>query len=199
MCPPGYHHNGFVATNALGHMMYGYTLLAPMNQDRHNNIQSAQIWQKQDEHNIYTIMKTVCPRGYHMMYGYTLLVPINQDGHNDTQSAQIWEKHDEHNIYAIMKRRVHCFHDCISIMLILLLWDLSTPCHGSLITTYIMLLSYQCVTVHHVPKYMSCHKATVVIILFSWLRIYYAHLAFVKFEHSVCCGSLMSTYIMLLA
>ena len=25
--PPAYHHSGFVATNALGHMMYGYTLL----------------------------------------------------------------------------------------------------------------------------------------------------------------------------
>ena len=24
MCPPGYHHNGFVASHALGHMMYGY-------------------------------------------------------------------------------------------------------------------------------------------------------------------------------
>ena len=24
MCPPGYHHNGFVETHALGHMMYGY-------------------------------------------------------------------------------------------------------------------------------------------------------------------------------
>ena len=23
MCHPGYHHNGFVATHALGHMMYG--------------------------------------------------------------------------------------------------------------------------------------------------------------------------------
>ena len=34
MCPPppGYHHNGFVTTQALGHMMYGYTLLVPMNQ-----------------------------------------------------------------------------------------------------------------------------------------------------------------------
>ena len=32
MCPPGYHHNGFVATHALGRMMYGYTLLLPMNQ-----------------------------------------------------------------------------------------------------------------------------------------------------------------------
>ena len=32
MCPPSYHHNGFVATHALGHMMYGHTLLVPMNQ-----------------------------------------------------------------------------------------------------------------------------------------------------------------------
>ena len=24
MCLPGYHHNGFVATHALGHMMYVY-------------------------------------------------------------------------------------------------------------------------------------------------------------------------------
>ena len=32
MCPPGYHYNGFVATHALGHMIYGYTLLVPMNQ-----------------------------------------------------------------------------------------------------------------------------------------------------------------------
>ena len=32
MCPPGYHHNGFVATHVLGHMMYGYTLLVPVNQ-----------------------------------------------------------------------------------------------------------------------------------------------------------------------
>ena len=32
MCPPGYHHSGFVVTHALGHMMYGYTLLVPKNQ-----------------------------------------------------------------------------------------------------------------------------------------------------------------------
>ena len=24
MCPPGYHHNGFVPNHALGHVMYGY-------------------------------------------------------------------------------------------------------------------------------------------------------------------------------
>ena len=32
MCPPSYHHNGFVATDALGHMIYDYILLVPMNQ-----------------------------------------------------------------------------------------------------------------------------------------------------------------------
>ena len=31
MCSPGYHHNGFVAAHALGHMMYGCTLMVPMN------------------------------------------------------------------------------------------------------------------------------------------------------------------------
>ena len=34
ICPPGYNYNGFVATHALGHTMYGYTLLVPMNQRR---------------------------------------------------------------------------------------------------------------------------------------------------------------------
>ena len=32
MCPPGYHYNSFVATHALGHMMYSCTLLVPMKQ-----------------------------------------------------------------------------------------------------------------------------------------------------------------------
>ena len=30
--------------------------------------------------------------------------------------------------------------------------------------------------------------------LFSWLHIFYAHLASVRFEHSVCCESLMTNY-----
>ena len=31
MCPPVHHHNDFLATLILGHMMYGYTLLVPIN------------------------------------------------------------------------------------------------------------------------------------------------------------------------
>ena len=137
-------------------------------------------------------------------------------------------------------------------------------------------LNMQCVTVYHVPKCMSCHKAIVVITgrehivfkiaymlclscfceiwalcvswitydhlyyahclacwallgslvpamcnrtscaqvheltqshcsdkredtLFSWLHIYYAHLAFASSEHSVCRGSVNTTYITLIA
>ena len=30
--PRGYHRNTFVETHTLGHMMFGYTLLVPMNQ-----------------------------------------------------------------------------------------------------------------------------------------------------------------------
>ena len=95
MCPPGFHHNGFVATHALGHMMYGYTLLVPMNQ--------------------------------HIYYAHLASVRF------------------EHSV-----------------------------CRVSLMTTYITLHALlverslvhwyqQCVTVHHVPKCMSCHKAIVVI------------------------------------
>ena len=32
VCIPCYHHNGFVVTHALGHMVYGYKLLVAMNQ-----------------------------------------------------------------------------------------------------------------------------------------------------------------------
>ena len=89
-------------------------------------------------------------------------------------------------------------------------------CCGSLMTTYITPLAWlvehslvhwfqQCVTVHHVPKCMIFHKAIVVITgrghCFHdciYIYIYYAHLVFVEFDHSVCRGSLMTTYITLL-
>ena len=38
ICPPGYHHNGFMATPALGHMMYGYALQVPMAQRVFNKL-----------------------------------------------------------------------------------------------------------------------------------------------------------------
>ena len=44
MCPSGYHHNGFVATRALGHMMYGYTLLVRMKQRVLNKLSTEHKW-----------------------------------------------------------------------------------------------------------------------------------------------------------
>ena len=53
---PGYHHNGFVTTDALGHMVYGYTLLVPMNQRVLSKLSKEY---KQDEHNnIYVFITT---------------------------------------------------------------------------------------------------------------------------------------------
>ena len=37
VCPPSNHHNVFVATHALGHMIYGYKLI-PMNQRALNKL-----------------------------------------------------------------------------------------------------------------------------------------------------------------
>ena len=64
MYPPGYHHNGFMATIALGHMMYGYTLLLPMNQRVLNKLS------KERNISVYiyiyiVMMETIFPPGYH--------------------------------------------------------------------------------------------------------------------------------------
>ena len=53
----------------------------------------------------------------------------------------------------------------------------------------------------HALGHMSCHKAIVVITGRAHCfhdYIYYAYLASVGFEHSVCRGSLMTTYIYIL-
>ena len=105
----------------------------------------------------------------HMMYGYTLLVAINQRVLNKPSKGS--------NINALLY-----------ITLFALLVE------HSLVHWY-----QQCVTEHHVPKCMTCHQilcrdnreGT----LSSWLHIYYPHLAYVRFEHSVCRRLLMTIYI----
>ena len=100
-------------------------------------------------------MKTMCPPGYHrsgfvathalryLMYSYTLLVPMSQRVLNKLSkehNAQVyprimcpsaWVAHCEDNWEGTL------FHDCIYIMPILLLWDLSTLCRRSFMATYI--------------------------------------------------------------
>ena len=43
--------------------------------------------------------------------------------------------------------------------------------------------------VHELPQSHSDNREGT---LFSWLHVNYAHLASMRFEHSVCCGSLMT-------
>ena len=50
MYPPGYHHNGFVATHALGHMMYGYTLSTLCVVDHFNRTSCAQVHELPQSH-----------------------------------------------------------------------------------------------------------------------------------------------------
>ena len=56
-----------------------------------HDTQSAQILQKQDERNIYVIMKTMCPPGYH---------------HNGFVAT---------HALVVITGRAHCFHDYIYI------------------------------------------------------------------------------------
>ena len=101
MCPPGYHHNGFVATHALGHMMYGSTLLVPMNQ-RMLNKQTKE--RNISEHSLVH---------WYQQCGTVHHVPKCMSCHK---------------AIVVITGRAHCFHDYIHITLILLLSDLSTLC-----------------------------------------------------------------------
>ena len=71
---------------------------------------------------IYVIMKTMCPPGYH----HNGFVATHALGY---MSAHHLPKCMScHKATAETTGREHCFHDCIYITLILLLWDLSTLC-----------------------------------------------------------------------
>ena len=111
MCPPGYHQNGFVVTHALGHIMYGYDWLVPMNQRVLNKLSK--------EHNI--------------------------NGHKWSTTHRVLKSYRcTMNIYAVMK--------------------------------------IMCPLGYHPQSFVATH---------IWLHIYYAHLASVRFEHSVWRGSPM--------
>ena len=63
-------------------------------------------------------MKTVCPPGYH----HSNFVATHATVHNVPKCMCC------HNTIVVITGRAHCFHDCIHIKPILLLWDLSTLC-----------------------------------------------------------------------
>ena len=133
----------------------------------------------------------------------------------DTQSAQISKKQDEKCWSAGIAFNFRTSLQSFFILKFNSVSALPTYCNLHLVHSikYMVYLLLQClllylffhwyqqyVTEHHVPKWMSCHcddnrEDT----LFSWLHIYYGHLASVRFEHSVSRESLITTHIMLLA
>ena len=93
MCPPGYQHNGFVATHALGHIMYAYTLLVPMNQRVLNKLSKELIYPYYIYiyihiyihiyiYNIYACMTSKNDKVMHHLYSYfhNLITTVDSRG-----------------------------------------------------------------------------------------------------------------------
>ena len=51
---------------------------------------------------------------------------------------------------------------------------------------------------YHRNSFVATHAFGYMKYVFMIVYIYYAHLASVRFEHSVCCGSLMPTFVIYL-
>ena len=98
----------------------------------------------------------------------------------DTRSTQISQKQDGRNIYAII-------NTMYTPTWLSPQWFCGKSCTWAHDESYIMSPSAWVAT-------KSCGNNQERK-LFSWLHIYYAHLASVRCEHAVCCGSLMTTYV----
>ena len=86
-----------------------------------HDTQSAQISQKQDERNIYVIMKTMCPPGYHHN-GFVATHALGHMMYILTQTVDHVPKCMScHKAIVVITGRAHCFHDYIYITPILLL------------------------------------------------------------------------------
>ena len=114
----------------------------------------------------YAIMKTMCPPGYH---------------HNGFVAT--------HALLLLWDLNALCIVDHLWLIILCSLLNLLST-FGSLVLA--MCNRTSCAQVHELSQ-SHCginRKGT----LFSWSHIYYAHLAFVRFKHSVCRGSLMTNY-----
>ena len=76
-----------------------------------HDTQSAQISQKQDERNIYEIMKTMCPPGYH----HNGFVATHALGHMMYGLHHVPKCMSCHKAIVVITGRAHCFHDFIYI------------------------------------------------------------------------------------
>ena len=136
-CPPGYRHNGFVATHALGHMMYGYTFLNKQSKERNigghkwsttyrvlishrskMGVIYMQSW-KQYICDIFTYITLLALLVEHSLFRwYQHCVTVDH----------VTKCMSCHKTIVVITGMARCFHDCIYIRPILLLWDLSTLC-----------------------------------------------------------------------
>ena len=80
-----------------------------------HDTQSAQISQKQDERNIYVIMKTMCPPGYHTMALWQLM-------HLGTTVHHVPKCMSCHKAIVVITGRAHCFHDYIYIYIYIFIY-----------------------------------------------------------------------------
>ena len=69
--------------------------------------QSAQISQKQDERNIYVIMKTMCPPGYHRN-GFVATHAVGHMMYDCVPKCMSY-----HKAIVAITGRAHCFYDYI--------------------------------------------------------------------------------------
>ena len=76
-----------------------------------SNTQSAQISQKQDRRNVYTIMKTMFPPGYH--HNGFLATPALGHMMNNVATVHDVPKYIIFHRAIVVITRAHCFHDCI--------------------------------------------------------------------------------------
>ena len=156
MCSPSYHHNGFVATYALEHMMYSYTLLfwVVLYHFYYDHLLND---------NLYYAPCFVC----WALFGSLVSVVCNRRLY--AQVHELPESHCGDNRKETLLSWLHIYYSHLTSVRLE-----QSVCRGSLITTHIMLLALlveyslvtwhqQCVTVYHVPKCMNWHKAIVVI------------------------------------
>ena len=117
-CPLSYHHNSFVATHALGHMIYKYTLLVSMNQRMLNKLS-----------NLYQQFVTAIrfTGASNVLNLHHVLVPAICNCNEAHWYQQCVNLHHVskciscHKAVMVITGRAHCFHDCIYISPTLLL------------------------------------------------------------------------------
>ena len=180
MCPPGYHHNGFVATHALGHMMYGSTLLVLRSLlcllstlwFIGTNIQAiletgipvwaTNLWLPKSTFQVFFFQLYFNKKYVEVAISDFTMHLIISKWLRIQKCRQMRKTRRQRGQSKRRKPQWLCGNSCT--------WAHNVRFHIAGITLLALLVEHslvhwyqQCGTVHHVPKCMSCHKAIVVI------------------------------------